>query len=73
MIIHDIEYILHPSIEHFHNIPFSLFSLFFKSLRYNKLFCVAQTGTRGRNDVMQTSTGCSHLASTPISCPFDGV
>ena len=40
IIIHDIEYILHPSIEHFHNIPFSLFSLFLKSLRYCKLFYI---------------------------------
>ena len=30
VLIHDTGYILHPSIEHFHNIPFSLFSLFFK-------------------------------------------
>ena len=56
VIIHDIGYILHPSIEHFHNIPFSLFSLFFKSLRYYKLFCLAQAGTRRRNVVIQTST-----------------
>ena len=45
----DTGYILHPSIEHFHNIPFSLFSLFFKSLGYYKLFCLAQAGTRRRN------------------------
>ena len=56
VISHDIGYILHPSIEHFHNIPFSLFSLFFKSLRYNKLFFLDQAGTRRRNDVIQTST-----------------
>ena len=31
VIIHDIGYILHPSIEHFHIIPISLFSLSFKS------------------------------------------
>ena len=73
VIMHDIGYILHPSIEHFHNIPFSLFSLFFKSLRYYKLFCLAQAGTRRRNNVIQTSTWCRHLASTPISCPFDVV
>ena len=66
IIIHDIEYILQSSIEHFHNIPFSLFSLFLKCLRYNKLFCVAQAGTRRRNDVIHTSTWCSHLASTPV-------
>ena len=62
---------LHPSIEHFH-IPFSLFSVFVKSLRYYKLICLAQAGTRRQNDVIQTST-CSHLASTPISCHFDVV
>ena len=55
VIIHDIGYILHPSIEHFHNIPFSLFSLFFKFLRYFKRFCLAQAGTLRRNDVIQTS------------------
>ena len=56
LIIHDIGYILHPSMEHFHNIPFSLFSLFLKSLRYYKLICLAQAGRRRRNDVIQTST-----------------
>ena len=56
IIIHDIGYILYPSIEHFHNIPFSLFSRFLKSLRYYKLFCVAEAGTRRRNDIIQTST-----------------
>ena len=53
VIIHDIGYILHPSIEHFHNIPISLFSLSFKSPRYYKLFCLAQAGTRRRNDVIR--------------------
>ena len=52
VIIHDIGYILHPSIEHFHNIPISLFSLSFKSPRYYKLACLAQAGTRRRNDVI---------------------
>ena len=56
VIVHDIGYILHPAIKHFHNIPFSLFSLFFKSLRYYKLFCLAQADTRHQNDVIQTST-----------------
>ena len=56
VIIHDIGYILHPSIEHFHNIPFNLFSLFYKSLRYYKLFCLAKAGIRCRNDVIEMST-----------------
>ena len=55
VIMRDIGYILHPSIEHFHNIPLFILS-FLKSLRYYKRFCLAQAGTRRRNDVTQTST-----------------
>ena len=73
VIIHDIGYILHPSIEHFHNISISLCSLSFKSPKFYKLFCLAQAGTRRQNDVIQTSTRCRHLASTPTSCPVDVV
>ena len=60
VIIHDIGYILHPSIEHFHNIPISLFSLSFKSPRYYKLFCLAKQ----QHDVEMTSYRRWHDADT---------
>ena len=64
VIIHDIGYILYPSIEHFHNIPISLFSLSFKFPRYYKLFCLAKQA----HDVEMTSYRRWHDADTWHRC-----